>query len=579
VTGCNGRALNIEAVQPVRTDTELPVRPKRISICKHTNFWVSVCLAAFALLPCRGLAAAPLHEQVDKLVAAKFAKHPVAAGTDEAEFLRRVWLDFDGGIPSVSEAKSFLADKSADKRAKLIERLMAAPRFPERMADAFNIHLMERRGEDARWREYLVEAFKANKPWDQLAREIVAPEFLDEKKRAAGWFITRRLDKVGQQDTDYPGLTRDVGRLFLGVDLQCAQCHRHLFIKDYKQVDFNGLFVAFQNTKLNPAGGDYKTPWVSEAPLTNKYAFVSVLSSVKGETAPRVPFGTEVSLPDLKGDDLWIEKPDRKRNFPGAPKFSPLKELSRAIASKDNPWFTRNAVNRVWFLMMGRGLVEPLDLHHSENPPSHPELLDPLAKEFAAREFDLRWLIRELALTQTYQRSTRVPAGANNLPENLFLVAKERHLSFEQVLRAFLQATGEWERVSAGKAEGLPAGEKFYKLAEFETAFRAALANAPTEPEYDVNPTLRAALFFRNSDHVLWALKPRADNLVERAAKLSDPAQVADELHFAILTRPATDAEKSSVARWLEKHGADRAKAIGHYAWALLSSTEFFTNH
>ncbi len=555
------------------------MNPARIPASNLAPSRTLICaLAAFVFAIHSFAADAPLHKRVDQLVADKFAKHPVAAPTDDAEFLRRVCLDFDGGIPGVAETKAFLADESADKRAKLIERLMAAPRFPERMADAFNIHLMERRGEDAKWRDYLVESFKANKPWDQLAREILAPEFLDEKKRAAGWFITRRLDKVGQQDTDYPGLTRDVGRLFLGVDLQCAQCHKHLFIKDYKQVDFSGLFVAFQNTKLNPAGGDFKTPWVSEGALTNKYAFASVLSSVKGETAPRVPFGAELAIPELKGDELWSEKPDRKKNFPGAPKFSPLRELSRAIAAKDNPWFTRNAANRMWFVMMGRGLVEPLDLHHSENPPSHPELLELLAREFAARDFDIRWLIRELALTRTYQRSTRVPAGAKNLPENLFLVAKERHLAHEQLVRAFLQATGEWDRVSAGKADGLPAADKFYKLAEFETSFRAALANAPTEPEVEVNPSLRAALFFRNSDHVLWAVKPRAGNLVDRASKLAESAQVADELYHAILTRPPTDAEKADVAKWLEKKSGDRARAIGHYAWALLTSTEFFAN-
>ena len=205
--------------------------------------------------------AASLHEQVDQMVAKRAGNKAVAPAADDAEFFRRVSLDFGGAIPTADEARTFLADKAPDKRAKLIERLLAAPEFGDRMAEVFHIQLMERLGDDEKWKAYLADSFRANKPWDVMVREMISPDFRDEKLRSAGYFMTRRMEKVGQQETDYPGLTRDVGRLFMGVDLQCCQCHKHLTVQEYKQVDFNGLFFAISNTKLREPTGSHETSW------------------------------------------------------------------------------------------------------------------------------------------------------------------------------------------------------------------------------------------------------------------------------------------------------------------------------
>jgi hypothetical protein len=544
---------------------------------KITPFaWLSIA----AIFACSGVAIAEdsLPRRIDELIAAaaKAGKQELGAPATDAEFLRRAYLDFSGTIPNAEEARKFLADPAKDKRAKLIDRLFAGPQFAARMAEAFNIQLMERNGDSEDWKRYLLESFRENKPWDQMAREVISPEVKDEKLRGAGYFITRRLEKVGQQDTDYPGLTRDTGRLFMGVDLQCCQCHKHLTVKDYKQVDFNGLFVAFQNVKL--LGGDAKAQAPGEGLLTKKYEFVSVLNNVKGETGPRVPFGPEVTIPVLSKDEQWIEPPDTKKRSPGIPRFSPLKEVAQRLASPENPYFARNIANRLWFMLMGRGLVEPLDLLHSENPPSHPELLDLLAREIADHKFDLRWMLRELALTDTYQRGSILPAGVKDAPESLFTVAKERPLAAEQLTRAFLVATGEHQRVIEGKGwEGIE-GRK-YAQKDFDKAFVGAFANTAKEPELAVNPTLRAALFLRNNEMILWSLEKRKGNLVDRAAAMTDAAEIADEIYHAILTRPPTAEEKAEVAAYLAKHTADRDKALGRYAWALLSSMEFFPNH
>ncbi len=536
------------------------------------------CWLLSLLVANAAFAAEPLHVQVDKFITAKAAGKPLAEPATDAEFLRRAYLDFSGTIPTADQTRAFLADKAADKRAKLIEQLFASPKYAERMAEAFNIQLMERNGSNDEWRNYLTESFRANKPWDQLVREIISPDFKDEKLRGAGWFMTRRLDKVGQQDTDYPGLTRDLGRLFVGMDLQCCQCHKHLTVKDYKQVDFNGLFFPIQNLKLQAASGEYKTAWVQEGLVTNKYEFVSVLSSVKGSTGPRVPLGTEVEIPmAATKDELWAVPPDPKTRKAGVPKFSPLKELAARLASAENLPFARNIANRAWWQLMGRGLVEPLDLQHSENPASHPELFDLLAKELTEHKFDLQWLLRELALTQTYARSTVLPTSADQVPEQLFLAAKERPLSAEQLARSFLLAVGEQERVVNGK--GWAEGDKKKTLKEFEKAFLSAFANDAKEPELVVNPTLKAALFLRNNDQILWAFQPRPGNLIARVAAVKEPAKIADELFHSILSRPPSKEETSALEKYLAKHAADREKALGHFAWAMLSSMEFFTNH
>ncbi|WP_395740807.1 DUF1549 domain-containing protein [Prosthecobacter sp.] len=502
-------------------------------------------------------------QTIDSLVLAKNPGQKVTPAED-AEFLRRVWLDFEGGIPTPDEARAFLADTTPDKRSRLIDKLISSPRFSERMAEAFNVMLMERRGENDAWKAWLVNAFQTNLPWDAMVREMLAPDFLSEKQRGAGYFITRRLEKVGQQDTDYPGLTRDVGRMFMGIDLQCCQCHRHLSVGDYKQIDFNGLFAVYQNLKLQAIDDKHKTPWVSEGLVMAKYEFASVLTSKKAQTAPRVPFGEEVMIPALTADEAWLIKPDRKTKEVGQPKFSPLHEIAQRLPAPENPLFAKNIANRVWFLLMGKGIVEPLDLHHTDNPPANPELLDFLAKELTAHQYDLRWLIREIARTQAYQRSSTDNG------------AQQRHLTTEQQLRAFLVATGERERVEKNKKPDVKSDAAKYSLADFQKAFAGALANPAKEPELAANPSLRSALFFRNSDHVLWALKPRAGNLIDRLASQSSPAE---DLYLSILTRLPDAEEKAQLQSWLNAHASDKARALGDFAWALLSSTEFFVNH
>jgi hypothetical protein len=524
-----------------------------------------------ALLPVlAGWAAESLSQRIDKLIAAKAGRQPLAEPASDSEFLRRVYLDFTGQIPTADGARKFLANSSADKRAKLIDQLFADARWAETMADRFHVLLMERRGEEEEWRKWLVASFKANKPWDAMAREMLAPEGTDAAKAGAWFFITKRLEKYGQNPTDHPGLTRDVGRMFMGVDLQCAQCHRHLTVKDYKQRDFQGLYAAYSNLRLQNPNDTIKVKWAMESLLKKEMEFGSVFSETKKTTGPRVPFGVPIAIPEFKKGEEWAVAPDKKKGVSGRLKFSPLREIATRMATPENPYFARNIANRAWFLMMGRGLIEPLDLTHTKNPPSHPELLDLLAKELVAHKFDLKWLFRELARTQTYQRSSVLPKGG--APEHLFASAKERPNAAEPLLRSVLLATGERDRVTKLDEEDA------HSLKSFGDLFQGAFANAPREPELAVTPTLKAALFLRNNEALLWLVQRREGNLVDRLIKLKEPTKIADEAFLNLLARKPSDAERAMVKSFLQKQPTLQ-NAVGDLVWALLSSTEFFVNH
>ena len=545
----------------------------------RTSF-VSMCLAATVSLgpmPAKGDS-----QNIDVLIelAAAQTRTPLSPESDDTEFLRRIYLDLVGSIPSAEETRRFLADTNPSKRATLIDQLLQDPRFPTRIAESLDVQWMERRGENDDWMQFLTSAIKDDRPLDALVREILRPDFTDEQKKGAGFFLVKRLEKSGQQETDYPGLTRDVGRLFLGVDLQCAQCHKHLTVNDYKQIDFNGLFVVFQNLKLNEPSHGFKTKWVSEGLMATKLEFTSVLNGNKGAVGPRVPFAEEVPIPVLAESERWVVPPDKKTKHPGVPAFSALEKLSARIASNDTSLFSRNLANRLWWMLMGRGLVEPLDLNHSDNPPSHPAVLDALTQTLIDHQFRLRPFLRTILLSRAYQRSGRLPDFKNPSAEDRFATALERPLQAEQLARSFVMATWGPQPLLDGGAITLEDGQAI-TLKDVHAAFRSAFANAPKEPDLTVNPSLRGALFLRNNPLILGSLKPREGNLMSRLLKLPSAKEAADELFLNVLARLPVEEETRLIEATLSQadNPAEREKAFRSLVWALIASVEFFTNH
>lgn len=510
-----------------------------------------------------------LASRIDDLIAAK-AGGTTADKTSDDEFLRRVYLDLAGRIPSLSELRSFLSDSNPAKRTAVIDRLLANPEYARRMTELFHVMLMERLGDHEEWTKYLTDSFQANKPWDQMVKEMLNPNAESESLRGAAFFLSKRLENYGQNPVDYPGLVRDVGRLFLGVDVQCAQCHDHLFIADYKQEDYQGLFAFLGQATLRQ---DVKFPAVAENLLTQKVAFKSVFVQVEKAIGPRLPRGSEVDIPSFAKGEEYATPPNKKNKQPGVPKFSPLKILSEQLPRGENEMFKRNIANRLWWVLMGRGLVHPLDLHHSDNPASHPELLALLSDELAAHHFDMKWLLREIALSDTYQRSSQLPEGSAEIPAASYRAFLEKPLSAEQIVISVAQATaGENPIDAAANASGGVSKE-------LRDRFLKAFANPPREPEGDHAPSLKSALFLMNDKEVLERFKPTGGNLIDRLSQQSEVPKLAEELFLAVLSRRPTAEEVTDVDKYLADHHEHRDVAIGQLAWSLLASIEFSVNH
>lgn len=528
---------------------------------------IVLCLPCTAAIIAPIRAQEPLHVRLDQLIEAK-AGGPLAPTSSDAEFHRRVYLDLAGRVPSVEETRAFLADTATDKREKLIDRLLPSEDHVRRLAQVLHVMLMERLGDHEEWQKFLRTSVKANKPWDQIVREIVNPDANNEQTRGSALWYSKRLENYGQNPVDLPALVRDVGRHFLGIDVQCAQCHDHLFVDDYKQEYYAGLFAFVGHATLRT---DLKFPAIAIKPLDKKIDFMSVFVKEPKSVGPKLPRGEEVAIPVLADSEKFEQPPEPGKNLPGAPKFNTLKILAEQLPRSENNLFTRNIANRLWWLMLGRGLVQPLDLHHAGNPPSHRDLLDLLSKELAAHQFDMRWLLRELALSKTYQRSSF--ANDESLiaaPPDTYRVALEKPLSSEQMLASIRQALG-------GPKLAILDEDKAWK--EWQARFDKALANPPREPEVEHSPSVKAALFLMNDGEILKWLRPEGDNLAARLAGLSDSGQLTDELYLTVLSRPPGDDEKQAVADFLAARADRREAATRDLVWSLVASNEFCSNH
>lgn len=341
-----------------------------------------------------------LHRQIDALMNAERVGPPAKLCSD-AEFLRRVYLDLVGKIPSADEARKFLADKRSNKRDLLITTLLKDPHFDRNFMRVLDVMLMERKPEKivspGIFRSFIRQSLAEEKGLDQLIREILIADGAKKEQRPAARFL---LDRAAEPHV----ITRDVGRLFLGIDMQCAQCHDHPSIDDYHQADYYGIY-AFLNRSY--FFGDEKKGTVAER-AEGEASFVSVfVGGDPQQMMPHLPGGKTLAEPKLEQDKRYHVKPaDGVRPVP---KFSRRARLAEELTSGRYSAFQKNLANRIWAHMLGRGIVHPLDLHHSGNPPVHPELLEALGKSLVAFNFDLRRFVQEIARSYTYQRSSEIP--------------------------------------------------------------------------------------------------------------------------------------------------------------------------
>ncbi len=378
----------------------------------------------------------PLHQRIDQ----RFSQTSLGkfGQCSDAEYLRRVSLDLIGMPPTADQTRQFIADSAPNKRAMLVAQLLSSPHYARHQASMLELMLMERRANThvtaEEWQAWLLAAVRDNKPWNLLAKELLVTDGAEPSSRPASRFF---LDRTAEPHL----LTRDIGRVFFGRDLQCAQCHDHPLVKDYLQADYHGLlaFVSTSYTQILKEGEKEKTVLAEKAGA--ELAFESVFEGVPHRTGPRLPdllALNEAFL--LPGEEYQVPPAD---NVQAIPAFSRRAKMAELATNGTNRAFNENIVNRLWAQMLGRGLVHPVDWHHADNPASDPELLQLLADQFAAMNYDMRSFLGELALTEVYQRSFDTPQDSLALADK----ARETCSAIESQLVALdAQATASTER-------------------------------------------------------------------------------------------------------------------------------------
>jgi len=523
-----------------------------------------------------------LHNRIDDLIRLKVGDVPFSKTADDASFLRRVTLDLTGNIPTADEVITFLADKSSGKRTKLLDRLISGESFAAHWTERLNVMFLERLDEgkvtQKEWDDFMKETLRGKPLWDDMVRQMIEANG-QGASRAAMKFLGK---------ADHHAMTEDIARLLLGMDLTCAKCHDHPSVKEWKQAHYWGLFAYLNQTKQATAKKENKV-YLVEGLSSKKVDFESVFDLVKMSTGPKLPAGEEVAIPQFeKGEEY--DKPAAD-GLPAVPKFRPRELLATDLTSKDNELFARNSANRIWFLLMGRGLSHPLDEMHSKNPPSHPKLLDLLAREFVSHGFDLKWLIREIMMSEVYQRSSRLPDGVPKVEPDSYRVTLPKGLTPEQLLRAVLRATGNVEWAKALEEE--PDAEKFDRkgyftgsnvelppsLSEIESIFIQTFAQPPGVAEVDFSPGVNQSLFLMNDRLIQHWLKPRTGNLIDRLSKMDAPDAMAKEMYIAVLSRLPEKEEAIWITDYLVRNEPRRTAALADLAWALLNSAEFTFNH
>ncbi len=538
--------------------------------------WFLFCFAA------TGAASAgeSLHERVDRLLeASDELQARDAEPARDAAFLRRVYLDLTGVIPPADTVRDFLRERSAGKRREVVDRLLGSRAYARHMARVFDVLLMRRRRDRhvpaAEWRSYLTAAVTADKPWTDVVTEILDADGTEGRNRAAAKFY---LDRQAKTDE----IVRDISSIFLGRDLRCAQCHDHPTVDEYEQVHYQGLAAFLQRTYLVKLEGSDQAVLGEKA--EGETEFASALTGEGGVTGPRV-FDVRLPVdPVFPAGETYRVAP--AEGIQAVPKFSRRRELALALA--DHPLFARNLANRLWAMVMGRGLVEPVDLHNAENPASHRQLLDLLAQELKASRYDIRNFLRELLLTRMYAKPRPALAPAASLEQAP--IATPRPLSPEQLAWSLLQATG-WidaeRRALEETKEQTDSEGRLHSSAESREKTLHARIEREAQPvvktfvtslpgEADgADATPEQALFLLNGAPLKGWLAPRAGNLIARLLGLDNAGHVAEELYLSVLSRLPREEERQRVARYLIAFEGEKTEALSDLVWALVTSVEF----
>ncbi len=471
----------------------------------------------------------------------------------DAEFLRRVSLDLIGVVPSADQVVEFLDSKDPDKRTKVIDGLLADPKFGQFHGELWTGLMLPRDSNNRALDhkpmiKWLADEFNKNAPVNKIVFELLTSKGTQEESGAVTYFIANAsVDKI----------TDNVTRMFLGVQLQCAQCHNHPFT-EWKQAEYWGMAQFFIKTRVttNPqlAAKKGTSPAIAEsnAPLPKKS-------------------GLPESAQKVKAKFLGGEQPSMAPNEAARP------VLAQWLCSPENPYFAKAMVNRMWHHHFGRGIVNPVDDIHDGNPPSHPELLNALTEQFKANNFDMKYLVRAICMSDAYQRTSR-PTDGNGDDRELYSHRVVRMMLPEQLFESLAVATG--RDLTNPPKKGFDLAPQMQKKGggggprdQFLNFFR--VSDEPDVLEYQAGIPQILRLMNANLTNGLGGTVTKAI----KAVGASEPEKVIERLYLMGLSRRPTADESLRLVAFVRQHPVNPVAAYTDIYWSMLNSSEFVLNH
>lgn len=488
----------------------------------------------------------PANNFIDVHVAARLKKLNIAPSglADDATYLRRVYLDAIGTLPTAAEARSFLADQRPDRRARLVDALLERPEYADywalQWADVLRVdrQVLGHKRAHAFYR-WIRNSIAQDKPFDQFARELVTAEGPLEENGPAAFY------KVAPK----PGETASaLAQALLGVRIACAECHHHPFDR-WGQADYFGMQAFF-------------------TPLTFRPSARGELLLAVGNPVTKHPRTGEAIAPRALGAPAAKTETGERR-----------RALAEWMTAPQNAWFARNLANRTWAHFLGRGLIDPVDDVRDTNPPSNPELLDALAKHVVATRFDLKRLIRTITASRTYQLSA-TPNPTNVKDAGGFARATFRRIDAEVLLDMVSQTTGIAERFG-----GSPPGTRAIQLWDskvdhyFLKLFGRPQRVSACECERIQEPSVAQILHLLNAPEIQAKLAHARGRVARLVRARRDDAELVEELYLTFLTRLPAAAERQAAVMHLRRDPAQRQEAAEDLAWGLMNTLEFVFNH
>jgi Protein of unknown function (DUF1549)/Protein of unknown function (DUF1553) len=506
-----------------------------------------------------------LREAVPYAGAAKKAP----ARIDDERFLRRVSLDIVGRLPTPEEVTAFALDPSSDKRIKVVNKLLSDPRYGENWGRYWRDVIMYRKTEERNQflvgvplDAFLTDSLNSNKPWSQIATEFITAKGGANENGACGLIVAQQ----GQPEE----ITGEISRIFLGVQIQCAQCHDHPTDR-WTRENFHQLAAFFPRVASQPnrqgqgarpeitvTAIDSESPFRGRAPMNMRFrgTLEHRMSDPKnpqsdGAVMQPVLFAT--------GEGLSIGTPDAERRG----------TLARWITAKDNPYFAKALVNRLWAELTGEGFYEPVDDIGPDRHATAPQTLDYLAGEFANNSYDIKWLFGAIIATEMYQLPSAPRRGPEDPPMQHNVAQRLRADQVFDNLLLVLEAT-EPQGGPAG-----PFGGAAARLAGPRRQFTTAFGYDPSLRRDEVQSSIPQALTLMNSPLVSGALRGTGNTMLARKlAAINDDSALTQELFLRVLGREASHSELTTCLQFVKQLN-NRTEAFEDILWGLVNSAEF----